>query len=329
MDQLQRAAIVLLGIGADNAAEVLRHMDHKEVQKLSEAMSNLGTVTPSQIQDALNDFVDEADQFGEIGLDARQYLKETLTKALGKERASGFLNRLLPNEAGNSLDSLKWMEPSTIADIIREEHPQVCAVALSHLESEQAAEVLKLFEEEQRLDYLMRVASLQSVSPQALEELNELLQKQMTSVTPTSQAPTLGGTKAVANILNALDSELETLVMDGIKVADNELAQQIQDQMFLFEDILKVDDRGIQTLLRELSSDQLVLAIKGADETVKEKILKNMSKRASEMLLDDLESKGPVRLSEVEMAQKEIIVSLRKLADSGEIMLAGRGEKFV
>jgi flagellar motor switch protein FliG len=227
------------------------------------------------------------------------------------------------------LEALKWMEPRAVAEIIRQEHPQIIAIVLSYLEGDQAAGVLSLLPERTRADIVMRIASLDGIQPAALKELDDIMEKQFSNNSSVKSA-TVGGTKAAANILNFVDGTTQAEIMDAIKEADAELGQTVEDHMFVFDNLSGVDDRSIQTLLREVSSDSLLLAIKGCDEALKEKFLKNMSKRAAEMLRDDLEAKGPVKLSEVEAAQKEILAIARRLAESGDMVLGGGGgEEYV
>lgn len=259
-----------------------------------------------------------------LGVGADGYIRKMLTQALGEDKASGLIDRILLGGNTSGLDSLKWMEPRAVADVIRYEHPQIQAIVVAYLDPDQAAEVLGHFDHKVRLDIVLRVSSLNTVQPAALKELNLILEKQFSGSASTTRTA-LGGVKRAADIMNYLDSSVEGPLMEAIRDADQDLSGQIEDLMFVFDNLADVDDRGIQALLREVSSDVLVLALKGADDGIKEKFFRNMSKRAAELLRDDLEAKGPVRLSEVEGAQKEVLAVARRMADAGEIVLGGKG----
>jgi flagellar motor switch protein FliG len=251
-----------------------------------------------------------------------------LVTALGEDKANGLIDRILLGGNTTGLDTLKWMESRSVADIIRNEHPQIQAIVIAYLDPDQSADILSFFAEKVRLDIMMRVAALDTVQPGALQELNDILEKQF-SGNASSQTKAMGGYKVAAEIMNNLDSSIEADLMDSIKESDEDMGNQIQDLMFVFDNLREVEDRGIQALLREVSSEVLIVALKGADEELQEKIFKNMSKRAAELLRDDLEAKGPVKVSEVEGAQKEILTIARRMADAGEIMLGGGGEQML
>jgi flagellar motor switch protein FliG len=259
---------------------------------------------------------------------ADNYIRKMLITALGEDKANSLIDRILIGGNTTGLDTLKWMEARSVADIIRNEHPQIQAIVIAYLDADQSAEILTYFPEKVRLDIMMRVASLDTVQPSALQELNDILEKQF-SGNASSQTKTMGGYKVAAEIMNNLDGSIEIDLMESIKELDEEMGNQIQDLMFVFDNLKDIDDRGIQLLLREISSEVLVIALKGADDELKEKIFKNMSKRAAELLRDDLETKPPMRLSDVESAQKEILVTARRMADAGEIMLNGGGDQMV
>jgi len=274
-------------------------------------------------------FIEQIQNFSTIGFQSEEFIKRALTAALGEEKAANLIDQIVLGGGARGLDSLKWMDSKQVANIIRNEHPQIQTIVLSYLEPEQSAEILSQFPEKVRLDLTMRIANLEEVQPAALQELNEIMEKQFAGQAGTQTAK-MGGLKAAADILNYLDTNLEGQLMDAIREHDEEMAQQIQDLMFVFENLIDVDDRGIQTILREVQQDVLMKALKGTDENLKEKIFKNMSKRAAELLQDDLEAMGPVRVSEVETAQKEILSIARRLSDAGEIMLGGGGgEEFL
>jgi flagellar motor switch protein FliG len=238
------------------------------------------------------------------------------------------IDRILLGGNTKGLESLKWMDPRSVAELIRLEHPQIIAIVLSYLEPDQAAAVLQQFPDKIRADLVLRVATLNGVQPAAMQELNDILERQLKGGT-SLKSSIIGGVKSAANILNFVDGSVGNKMMELMKAADSDLCQSIQDLMFVFDDLVEIDNRGIQTLLREVSSETLVLALKGAEEGIKEKIFSNMSQRAAEMLREDLESRGPVRLSDVETAQKEILTIARRLADEGQIVIAGAGEQMI
>lgn len=319
-----RAAVLLLALGEVTAAEILKHLGPKEVQKVGVAMSSVHGMPKKTIHDVLKLFITDMEGQTALGVGNDDYIRSVLVQALGEDKAGGMIDRILMGGHTKGLDSLKWMDARGVFDIVRLEHPQVIAIVLSYLDSDQAAEVLGFFTERVQADVLMRIATLEGVQPAAMAELNETLERQLRGG-GAIKSSSMGGVKAAANILNFLDSSAEQAVMDLVKATDADLGQKIQDLMFVFDNLEDVDDRGIQTLLREISTDQLVLALKGAEEGVKQKIFKNMSQRASAMLQEELENKGPVRLSEVESAQKEILATARRLADEGQIVLGGAG----
>jgi flagellar motor switch protein FliG len=326
---VDRAAIFLMSLGEGAASEVLKHMEPKEVQTVGAAMAQLHNVTRGQVTTVLKDFCKTMQEETGLGLGTDEYVRSVLTKALGEEKAGNLIDRILQGGNTKGLETLKWMDSRAVAEIIRLEHPQIIAIVLSYLEPDQSAEVLSLFPDRVRTDVLMRIATLDGIQPAALNELNNIMEKQFSGKNNVKSS-SVGGLKAAANILNFIDSSIEGEMMDSIKEVDADLGQSIQDLMFVFDNLKSVDDRDIQTILREISSESLVLALKGADDELKEKIFKNMSKRAAEMLRDDLEAKGPVRLSEVEGAQKEILSVARRLADAGDISLGGSGsEEYV
>lgn len=328
LSRVDQAAILLLTLGEASAAEVLKHMGPKEVQRLGSAMSQLKNVQQYEVELVLNNFLEEVRTQTGLGMGADNYIRNMLVSALGEDKASGLIDRILMGGNTTGLDTLKWMEARSIADIIRNEHPQIQAIVMAYLDPDQSAEVLTFFPEKMRLDVMMRVASLDTVQPSALQELNDILEKQF-SGNAGAQTKQMGGYKTAAEIMNNLDSSLEGELMESIKEVDEDMGMQIADLMFVFDNLKDVDDRGVQSLLREVSSEVLILALKGAEEDLKEKIFKNMSKRAAELLRDDLDAKGPVRVSEVEAAQKEILTIARRMADAGEITLGGSGDEML
>lgn len=322
LTDIEKAAVLLISLGESDAAEILKHLGPKEVQRIGEAMSRLDNVLQSRVEAVVSDFLDVvSDQTG-IGINNDRYIRAMLNQALGEDKAKTLIDRILFSTNTSGLDTLRWMDPRQVAEIIRFEHPQIQAVIISYLEPDQAANVLSYFDDKVRLDIVMRVAALDQIQPQALQELNDMLESQFTGPRST-QLTKLGGVKSAADIMNFIDTQIEAELMDAIKETDEALATQISDLMFVFDNLMDVEDRGIQVILREIQTDQLVIALKGADTQLQEKIFKNMSKRAAELLRDDLEAKGPVRVSEVEAAQKEILNVARRLADEGEITLGG------
>jgi flagellar motor switch protein FliG len=319
-----RAAVLLMSLGEDNAAGVLRHMGPKEVQRIGSAMASLQSISKQDMNRVLQDFVQTVEQQTALGVGSDDYVRKVLNSALGEDKASSVIDRILTGRQSKGLEALKWMDARAVADLIRSEHPQIIAIVLSFLDADQAAEVLGQLPDAAQPEIVMRIATLDTVQPHALEELDQILEKQFTIKTP-SQPAAMGGVKNAANIMNLLNPAIESRIIEQIQKADAKLGGTIQDLMFTFDNFLDLDDRSIQALLREVPGDGLVIALKGADEAVREKIFRNMSKRAAEILRDDLESKGPVRLSEVEAAQKEILNTVRRMSESGEIALGGRG----
>jgi len=328
LSKIDQAAILLMSMGEASAAEVLKHMGPKEVQSLGTAMASLSNVQQNEVEVVLNNFMEEVRTQTGLGMGADGYIRNMLVSALGEDKAHGLIDRILLGGSTTGLDTLKWMEARSIADIIRNEHPQIQAIVIAYLDADQSAEVLTYFPEKVQLDVMLRVASLDTVQPSALQELNDILEKQF-SGNAGSQTKDIGGYKTAAEIINNLESSISGELLDSIREVDEDLGTQIQDLMFVFENLKEVDDRGIQALLREVSSDVLILALKGADEALQEKIFSNMSSRAAELLRDDLEAKGPVKVSEVEGSQKEMLTIARRMADAGEINLGGSGEEMM
>lgn len=323
----QRAAVVLLSLGEQQAADVLKHMSAKEVQKLGIAMTSVGGISHASVGQVFDDFVDELAQPGALG-SADDYIRAVLTQALGEDRASSLIDRILAGRNTSGLDTLKWMEPRAIADLVRNEHPQIIAIVLSHLDPDQAAEVLKCLPDRVRADVLLRIATLDGIPPNALNELNDVMARQFAG-SQNIKSSSVGGIKVAANILNFMDSGQDETILGAIAEVDGELGVRIRDLMFVFDNLAELDDRSIQTVLRDVATDKLALALRGADTKVREKITGNMSQRAAEILLEDMEARGPVRLAEVEAAQKEILAIVRKMADDGTIQLAAKAEAFV
>lgn len=326
----ERAAVLLMSLGEQDAAEVFKHMSPKEVRKIGETIVTMGNVPKDDVTNVLSDFCNAVDTQTGLGIGNEDYLRNVLTNALGEEKARNILDRILLGRRSRGLDALKWMEPHAIADLIRLEHPQIVAIVLSYLEQDQAADVLTALPENMRVDIVLRIASLDGIQLSAFHELDDILEKEFSDNSNNIKSSAVGGLKTAANILNFLNKKLEVELLDRIKDIDNEIGTSIQDLMFVFENLIDIDDRSIQALLREISSETLIIALKGADDAIKEKIFKNMSRRASEILRDDLQARGPVRLSEVKAAQKEILSAARYMAETGEISLGGEGgDKYV
>jgi flagellar motor switch protein FliG len=329
LDGIQRAAILLMSLGEQDAANLLKQLDARDVQKLGIAMAEIKEVSREQMTSVLEKFIGLADARANVAGGSQDFVRRVLTQAVGKHKTDLLLNRVTTGQTGQGIEALKWMEAKAVAQIISGEHPQIAAIVLSHLEPEQSAAILPLLTEEMRTEVLMRIASLNEVPQTALTELDQLVEKQA-NATPPSSLRRIGGARTVANILNAMEREKSGDELGKIEKADGEMHQQIKDLLFIFDNLLDVDDRGIQALLREVGSDTLAVALRGAEPEVQERILKNMSKRAAEILKDDMEARGPVKLTDVEAAQKEIVVIAQRLAEEGTISLGGKaGGEFV
>ncbi|MDP3610549.1 MAG: flagellar motor switch protein FliG, partial [Rubrivivax sp.] len=302
------------------------HLAPKEVQRLGETIARMKAVTRERVEGVMDAFEKVAANESMLVADSNEYVKSVLRKALGDDKANLLIDRILQGSDVTGIESLKWMDPQSVAELLRNEHPQIVAAILVHLEFDQAADVLKLFTERQRNEVMVRIATLDGIQPLALRDLNEVMSKVLAGG-DRSKKSSLGGVKAAAEILNMLGSAVETSVLDFVREADNDLAQKIMDNMFTFDDLEKIDDKGIQSLMKEVQSESLVIALKGATPALREKIFKNMSTRAAETLKEDLDSRGPVRLSEVESEQKEMLKIVRRLVDEGQIVLAGGGDE--
>jgi len=324
----KRAAIFMVNLPKEDAAAILKHLTPKQVSKITESMAKLKEVTRPMLDCVLDDFIEQVDTATSLGIGNDEHIRQMLIEAIGEEKANNMLDRILNSDDTKGLDNLKWVEPKQVADIIRLEHPQIQSIILSYLDPDHASEVLAFFDQRTRLDLILRISDLDTVHPVALRELNDILERQFVGNAQSSSRQ-LGGVKIAADMMNFLDSSIEAELMTDLKERDPELGQTIQDLMFVFDNLIDVDDRGMQMLLREISSDVLITALKGADNDVKTKVFKNMSKRASELLQDDLEAKGPVKVSEVEGAQKEIISIARRMAEEGNISLGKGGEEMI
>ncbi|MEZ5739167.1 MAG: flagellar motor switch protein FliG [Burkholderiaceae bacterium] len=321
---VDEAALLLLSMGAESAAEVFKQLGPKEAQSLGEAMARMRTTDQGKIESVLSKFRSELDRTHFIVDDNNEYVRNVLNQALGSERAGMILDRILSGSDTTGIESLKWMDPEAIAELIRNEHPQIIASILVHLERDQASAILLHFGERLRADVVFRIATLEGIQPTALRELNDVLTKVLSSERRGSKV-NLGGSKPAAEILNLMGSAAEQGILDWVREQDADLAQDISDQMFVFADLIKLDDKAIQAVLREVQGDTLVLALKAADQELREKVFKNMSQRAAEALREDLEMQGPIKLSDAENEQKEILKTVKRLAEDGTIQLGTGG----
>jgi len=328
MSGARKSAILLLALDEDSAAEVFKFLSASEVQEISTEMARLHQVSHEDMKAVLEAFHRETEEFVALNLNSSEHIRSVLTKALGSERATSLIEDILETTGENSgIDALNLMEASMVSELIRDEHPQIIATILVHLDRHQAADILELFEEKLRNDVVLRIATFSGVQPAALQELTEVLTSMLDG--QNLKRSKMGGVRTAAEILNLMNSSQEEVAIETVRSHSEDLAQKIIDEMFLFENLLDLDNRAIQMVLQEVETNSLVVALKGADEAVKEKIFKNMSKRAAELLQDDLEAKGPVKVSEVEAAQKDIITVARRMAEAGEISLGGSGEEMM
>jgi flagellar motor switch protein FliG len=321
---IEDAAILLMSLGEEEAAAVFKHLAPKEVQKLGETIARMKSITRERMDGVLDRFGTIAQSQHVLVQDTDEYVKAVLRKALGEDKANLLIDRILQGSDVTGIESLKWMDAGSVAELLRNEHPQIVAAILVHLDFDQSSGVLKSFTERQRNEVLIRIATLDGIQPSALKDLNEVMSKVLAGGEKLKKA-SLGGVKTAAEIINLMGSSVETSALDYIREADNELAQKIMDNMFTFDDLNKLDDKGFQSLLKEVQSESLVIALKGAAPELREKVFKNMSSRAAETLREDLDSRGPVRVSEVESEQKEMLKIVRRLVDEGQIVLASGG----
>ena len=326
----ERAAILLLTLGEQEAAQILRYMGAKDVQKIGQAMTKLQNVSKEEVNGVLTHFNSTVEMETSVGVGTDEFLRKVLVDALGQDKASSVIDRINIGRSTKGLEALKWMDGRAVAELIRLEHPQIIAIVLAYLDPDQSAEVIGFLPANVRSDIIVRIATLDGVQPSALSELDDIMEKQFAGKAGGGgKTSSMGGAKAAANIINLLEPSVESVIMEQIIKVDQALGSRIQDLVFVFDNLLEIDDRSMQELMRQVPSDRLLLAMKGAEDALKEKIFKNMSQRAAEMLKDDLEARGPVKISEVEGAQKEILQIARKLADAGTIALGGKGEAYV
>lgn len=321
---IEQAAILLLSLGEKEAADVLKHLSARDVQRVGAAMAQVANVSRAEVMSVIGEFTTAVEMQSSLGIGSEEFIRKTLVNALGEDKAAGLIDRILLGHSSKGLEQLKWMDSRAIAEMVRFEHPQIVAIILAYLEADQSAEVISQLPENVRAEVLMRIATLDGIQPAALRELDQIMERQFAG-NSQARSSALGGPKCAADIVNMLEPRIESAVMEEINKVDEVLGAKIQDLIFVFDNLVDVDDRGMQELLRQVPSDKLLLALKAADDRLKEKIFKNMSQRAAEMLKDDLASRGPVKLSEVEAAQKEILGVARKLSEEGTISLGGKG----
>ncbi|NCT96923.1 MAG: flagellar motor switch protein FliG [Comamonadaceae bacterium] len=323
---LQDAAIFLMSLGEEEAAEVFKHLSPKEVQKLGETIARTRAVSHERVDQVMQRFTNTASSQSLLVSDTDNYVRAVLKRALGDDKAALLIDRILQGGDVSGIESLKWMDPLSIAELLRNEHPQIVAAILVHLEADQTAAVLKNFTERTRNEVMLRIATLEGIQPTALKDLNEVLYKVLAGGDKIRKT-SMGGVKTAAEIINMMGTQIESSVIESIRDFDPELAQKIMDKMFTFEDLLKLDGKAVQLILKEVATDQLIVALKGATAELRELVLSNMSSRAAEALREDLEARGPIRLSEVEAQQKEILKIVRRLSDEGQIVIGGGGEE--
>jgi flagellar motor switch protein FliG len=328
LTNVQRAAVLMLLLGEQQAADIIKYLNPKEVQSLGAAMTSVADLSQEAVDAVLDEFISTLKKQTSLGLGSSDYVENVMKRALGEDKAASVLSRIMPGSSSKGLEILRWMDARSIADMIRAEHPQVIAIILSVCDFDVAADVLSFLPADVRPEVIQRVAALETVQPSAMQEL-EVIMKQQFSKSSSAKSSSFGGVKAAAKIMNYTKSELESSILGGLNNLDPDLSMKVQDNMFSFENLVGVDNRSIQTLMRNVEQDQLMVALKGASEAVKEKFFGNMSSRARVMFIDEMEGKGPLRLTDVEDAQKSIMRLAKKLSDKGEIMLAGRGDDFV
>ncbi|MBN2607022.1 flagellar motor switch protein FliG [Hydrogenovibrio sp. JE_KL2] len=323
---LEKASILLLALGKDTASKVLAHLNPREVQQIGTAMTSVTDVSHSDIHYVMHDFMDELGEDA-LGVNPTEYAQSLMVDALG-DGGGGLMDAAMLGDQIKGLEALKWMHPSTISNMLRNEHPQVTAIVLSYFDPELSAEILRGLPERFQSEIVYRIATLTTIQPRALFDLNDVIQN-ASSDGEGGKLATIGGEKKAAEILNFVGSGIDSRVLDEIAVEHEDISKAIQDKMFVFEDISGIEPRGIQTILAEVPNEVLKVALKGADQNMIDLFLGNMSKRQAEMLKEELEMSGPVKLSDVEDAQRSIIQTVRRLADEDKIVMPGGGEEFV
>ncbi|SFU20141.1 flagellar motor switch protein FliG [Kosakonia arachidis] len=329
MNAADKCAMVMLTLGDECAAEVFKHLNSHEVTQISSAMFNMNGITHDSLATVMKEFERDVSDFAALDFNTNDYLRNVLVKALGEERASSLLEDLLDSHSNNvnGLETLNFMEPQMVFDVIREEHPQIIATILVHLKRGQAADVLAKFDDKERNDIMLRIATFGGVQPAALQELTEVLNNMLTG--QNMKRSKMGGVRPAAEILNLMKSNQEEVAIDAVREFDHELAQKIIDEMFLFENLVEIEDRSLQRLLQDIENESLLIALKGAEQPLRDAFFRNMSKRQADIMRDDLNSRGPVRMSQVEAEQKNILMIARRLADAGEIVIGGGDDVYV
>jgi flagellar motor switch protein FliG len=324
-DGVNKSALLLMSLGETEAAEVFKFLAPREVQKIGAAMASIKNVTREQVEGVLQDFVKEAEQHTAFSLDSNEYIRSVLTRALGEDKAGVLIDRILQGSDTSGIEGLKWMDSPAVAELIKNEHPQIIATILVHLDRDQASEIVGCFTDRLRNDVLLRIATLDGIQPAALRELDDVLTGLLSGSDNLKRSP-MGGVRTAAEILNFMASAHEEAVLENIKQYDVDLAQKIIDQMFVFDNLLDLENTAIQLILKEVESEALIISLKGAQPALRQKFLSNMSQRAAELLAEDLDSRGPVRVSEVETQQRRILQVVRNLAESGQIVIGGKAE---
>ncbi len=324
----RRSAILLLSLDADSAAEVFKFLPSSDVEAISMEMARLSQVSHDEMRQVLEEFMDESDEYAAINIQTSDHIRAVLTKALGSERAASLIDDILENtNTGSGIDKLNLMEASMVAEMIRDEHPQIIATILVHLERHQASDILQLLSDRLRNDIILRIATFSGVQPVALQELTEVLGTMLDG--QSLKRSKMGGVRTAAEILNLMSSAHEELAIGTVREHSEDLAQKILDEMFLFENLIDVDDRGIQTLLQQVEQNSLAIALKGSPPALLERFLHNMSQRAGQLFREDMEARGPIRMSQIETEQKAILAVVRRLSDSGEIVTARGNDTYV
>ena len=328
MNASDKSAIVMLTLGDGLEAEVFKHLNTHEVKLISSSMVNMGGFTHEQLAEVLKEFQRDSSEYAALSVNTNEYLRSVLVKALGEERASSLLEDLLDTQQGtNGIETLNFMEPQTVFDLIRDEHPQIIATILVHLKRGQAADVLSKFDDRERNDIMLRIATFGGVQPAALQELTEVLNGLLHG--QNLKRSKMGGVRPAAEILNLMKSQQEEAAIEAVREFDQELAQKIIDEMFLFENLVEIEDRSIQRILQEIENESLIVALKGAEGPLREKFFRNMSRRQADIMKEDLGSRGPIRMSQVEAEQKSILLIVRRLAETGEVVIGGSEDAYV
>ncbi|HDF2344204.1 TPA: flagellar motor switch protein FliG [Morganella morganii] len=328
MNAYEKSAIVMITLGDERAAAVFKHLNTHEVTEISSAMAKMSSYTYEQLSQVMSEFHRDAGEYATLNINTNEYLRNVLVRALGEERAASLLEDLLDTQSSNDgIETLNDMEPQSVCDLIRDEHPQIIATILVHLKRSQAADVLARFDEKTRNDIMLRIATFGGVQPAALQELTEVLNNLLHG--QNLKRSKMGGVRPAAEILNLMKSQQEDAAIAAVREFDQELAQKIIDEMFLFENLVEMEDRSIQRILQDIDQESLIIALKGSDQQLRDKFFRNMSRRQSEIMIDDLNTRGPVRMSQVETEQKNILNVVRRLAESGEIVIGGGEDVYV